>query len=190
MGNEPGASHVSVDAKELAAAWRTLKRTTGARNRGELLVLHRERELIFELGGASVGVAADGEWVSQARLDPSQVFGLLPHLPKHGSVAVSREEDRIRIASIAFRCTWDPEPMSALRLPMNPSFTELLWVSEKWSRAELDVAGILSVVQEAESRRDTLLSKAFHALKPLGITEEELRELVRRRIMALHGSEG
>jgi len=186
MSGNPESCHVTVDSRELAEAWATLKRTTVAKNRGELLVLYRDGELTFELGGAAIGVEADGKWVGQARLDSARIFALLPHLPKHGPLKVFRDGERIRIDTIGFRCKWDPQPTEGLRLPMNPTDTELLWVSQIWSRAEIEGAGLLSLLEKAERDRDTRVESAVALLAPFAVSEEDLLDLIRRRIFSRH----
>jgi hypothetical protein len=187
MSESSESCHVSVDSKELANAWKTLRRTTSSKHRGELLVSHSDGELVFDLGGAAIGVEADGTWSGQARLDSAHVFRLLLHLPKQGTLAVFREGDRIRFGTIAFPCSWDTQPSTGLSLPMNPTGTEILWVSYVWSRPDMESAGLLPLVEKAERDRDARIGRAVETLAPLGVSEEDLAELVKRCISARHG---
>lgn len=149
-------------------------------------MLFREDELVFEVVGAAVGVEARGTWAGQARFDPHRIFGLIRHLPQSGSVEIHRQGDRIFFDSFSFRCSWDPEPLDALKLPMDPTETQLLWASQVASRTELARAGILPLVERAEEDLEASVRVAHEALRPYGVSRVDLMKLIRRSISARH----
>lgn len=171
-----------VNRQEFAEALSTIRRTTDKAERGEAIMTFEDEALVVHCGGASARAGAEGEWPGRLRVSSSALLGLGEVLPEENPLPVQVTGDKLRIGSVSISCTWDETERELVAIPMNANLLRLLQVDQQYPDDVLEGSGLAMKIEEARQHSESLLDEAVETLAPLGITREDLVELLQSRL--------
>jgi len=175
------ASSIQVPRAELRAAMRELKI---ACEKHQLAVLtSRDGALTIAVGMAQAVLPVEGRWLGRIAVPSQLLLRLSRRLPMQDPLEITIAAKVMRIGNFELTLASKP-PKEPLPEGVDASLVAL--VSFAWNRpsthSRID-AKFLARVSMAEHRYEALLEKATRALRPLGVTEEEVAWLARRAVV-------
>jgi hypothetical protein len=107
--------------------------------------------------------------------------------PEGEPVKISCDGKRLRFGSFTVMCAWQPVSVTLLSLPGAPDWLEALSREYRACRAQncLDGSSDPRVVK-SEQQLARLVSRAAKPLAALGITENDIRSLIEKRLAQRH----
>ena len=141
---------VQVDRSELAAALRTLAKFIKRDQAAEAVISLADDVLQVELPGGAVSVPAAGQWEGEVRAPGSFMVRLAKALPPSDPMPVRVEQGRLHFAGLSVGCTVQAARSSTIELPLDPSVLDILHVRLSHSDEEIEHAGLMPLVREAE----------------------------------------
>ncbi|MEQ1861833.1 MAG: hypothetical protein ABMA13_18090 [Chthoniobacteraceae bacterium] len=139
--------------------------------------------LVIELGGGGVGVPAKGIWPGQARVVGEFVTSLMKAPPVGNPIVFKIMDGRIFAGSASIGCAWQAAEAKKIELPVNATPLNFLRISETYTDEEIRDAGLHKLIKLAREGRDEKVARAAHHLASLGITADDLREFIRKRVL-------
>ena len=182
-------AHLQANRQELLEAFKQLKKFAKAQKGVEAIWSYGEGQLTIQCAGLAVRIAAVGEWPGEARIPGSALAGLARALLSPlwldtltDPLPVTVSDGHLRLSTFSVECVWTEAVANRIVVAMNESLVDLLAIRQQHSDAEIEHAGITSAVREAERKRDVLIAEATEGLWPLGVTKEDLMELVQATV--------
>ena len=173
---------LKVDRLQLSQALKNMAKFAKPKQQTEAIVSFDGASMTIDAGGMTFGVAAEGSWAGQARVNVWFFLGLAKGLPAGETLTVAVDDGKLRVAgsSTGFSapCVWQERESNVIRLPMNPTFPTLLALRLNYTDEEIARSGLAETVREAEKRRDRLVAQAAAILEPLGVQSLDLRRVV------------
>lgn len=163
---------------ELLNAMRVLRKNANVLTKEEVVLGYRDGCMTIALAGMGASVTAEGEWPGEARLRANVFLDLSLLLPKGDPLSLSVENGFLHIGLASFSCVWQEKQKRELVLPANPTLIDVLRLANEFTPAEIEATGVKEAITEALQKRDALTRKAAEPLKVLGVTEDDLAELV------------
>jgi hypothetical protein len=173
---------LSVARDELMQALTVIRKHLKKPAMTELILTFKQATMYLEIPGMSVGVSANGTWPGQARVPATFVKVMTSVPPKSNPVQFYVADNRLYCSSFSIDCQWDEEPEECIKLPLDPTFLDLLGVADHYSAEAIEKAGLRKMVVDAETKRDVLINRATLALKIFGVSDAELRRLVDEKV--------
>ncbi len=103
---------------------------------------------------------------------------------KAATLRLTVRKDRLYLEGASVPCVWQVKNRP-IPLPINPTVAHLARLVYNHTYEEIQSAGLEDAVGEAIDQREQAILIATRALKPFGITEDELRALVDAKLEAL-----
>jgi hypothetical protein len=125
---------------------------------------------------------AQGTWPGLAYVRANVVIAMAMAPPEGEPVRVSCDGKRLRFGSFAVMCAWQPISATLLSLPAAPDWVEALSREYHACRAQATLGGNPPDRLRSEQQLARLVSRAARPLAALGITEEDIRSLIQRRL--------
>ena len=138
--------------------------------------------LMLQMGSSQAHASATGEWQGIARCSPKFAFALIEALPDTKTVSLRVEGGKLYVGGSSATCMWDDRQGSLASIPLAGDLESLLALRIQHNPQELERAGLINMVLEAERKRNNMISRAVTALRPLGITRGDLLELLEERL--------
>ena len=130
---------------------------------------------------------ATGLWPGIAQTSAA-VWIALGKLPPTGDeIHICYSDGRLKIGNITMHATWLPVSATLLAAPAAPDWVSALSLKYRVPPPEAVALGYTGQIAEAERKLSLLLARTAKSLSALGITEEDLHTLVRRRLMERWG---
>lgn len=177
------ANRLSVRREELAVAWRPL-RMVKRHSTEEAVISWQAGELRVQLAGMSLGVLAEGVWSVEVRVPAVFIVGLAKTLPKSDAIELAWKDGRFRVGAAMVRGTEQTSGSAKIVLPLNPNLKHLVRIGLHEDWRQIAASGLSKTVDEAMERMKSRVEEACRILEPLGITEADIEDLVRRAAIA------
>lgn len=136
--------------------------------------------------GAKAEIAAEGEaWAGFALVPFRPIKAVARGLPINDPLTLKFEDGRFYIERWSYPGMWQnigPAPLDMPLMSVNPSILKMLKMDKKESPAKVLSSGLAGVVAEAEEKAQSLIERAALILRPLGITEADLQELLQKKL--------
>ncbi len=148
--------------------------------RGEAVLSFSKDRLTINIPGMQVHTEAEGILLARVRVPVRWLIGLSRTLGPDDPVAITVKGDYLIVGDATVSCTRDHIEHSMFKLPMNATFMDILRAGMQFSRDDIERSGLAGLVDQAEARRDQMIAKAAEVLSSLGVTPEDIRDLVDR----------
>jgi len=177
-------AQLETTGEELASALGVIARMLRGKKRlGDALLGFDGKHLRIDLGGVVGKAPATGDWTGEARVAGEFILGLARTPPGVGPVRLVAENGDLLVefgdSRRATACAWESSPRPDDGLPLDAGLAEKVAFGLTHTKEETARLGLTDVVGEAMERAERLFAAAAQALKPLGITKEQVRDLVR-----------
>lgn len=177
---------LQVGAGELAAGLDMFRRFLKSKKAfGDALVSLEGEALRIDLGGMTQKVPAAGEWPGEARIPGGFLLQMVPRTFPGDIVAIHAEENHLAMSSGPWNAsapaTWEVSARPDDSLPLAPTMIDKIRFSLRHSPKELERMGVTRIVESALADADRLLLRAAAGLVELGITADDLRDLLKRK---------
>ena len=165
--------------------------TKGGAPKWSALLCYEGGFLSIESGDRTAVMRAEGEWHGKAKFGP-RILQALAHVPPTmNPIPISYAENHLLIGGMSIRCDWVLLGQSMIRKLENPSSLDLVVLERYTPRAELKATERGKKITAAVRLMANRVTRASKALEDFGVGENELLELVNRkiseRIVALEG---
>ncbi len=132
---------------------------------------------------------ATGLWPGVAETSAAIWVALGKCPPTGDEIHICYSEGRLKIGNITIHATWLPISATLLAAPAAPDWVSALGLKHRVPPPEAVALGYTGQIAEAERKLSLLLARTAKSLSALGITEEDLHALVRRRLTERWGLE-
>ncbi len=155
----------------------------------EALIAFNGGFLSFEVGELVAAVRAEGEWHGRASIS-AQMLGVLALAPPiEDPVAIAYDGDRLKISTVTMHCNWEQDGAHLIQRVENPGPLDLLALDRTVSRAEIHGTDLGKRITQAKRTVEGSVTKAAKLLTNLGITENDLWDLIEIQVKARIDSE-
>lgn len=179
--------HVTVARDELADALKQLAKFVRGKARvGDAVIARDDDGLTIETAGQTAGVAAVGAWTGQVRVPARFLLAIAARLPKSDTVAVRVSGGRLHVGSISATCIWEEQCAPQIEVPLDPPLTLVLGMAHRYSAEDIVRSGKRGLLEDAQRQRDRLVLRAAEALRPLGVSTEDVLDLVDQVVARLN----
>jgi hypothetical protein len=134
--------------------------------------------MIVDCAGNSVEFAARGQWEQVARVPASIFIGLSKRPPSADETVMRVDGARFYLGSTSADCVVQATPETRIVIPLDPSLRDLFKLNFQYPQDAIDDGGLQRAVDAAVEESLTLIRDAAVTLAPLGISAEQLRDLV------------
>ena len=177
---------LQVTAKDLVAALKLVKKFAGNEKKvGEALLGFDGTYLAFELAGVIQKTPAVGDWTGEARVSGAFVmrFANIDATPDLVEMTVNGTQLTVRSGSWTYDilCKWEKAPRPCEGLPMKASFRDTVTFGFAHAPEHIERLGLTPVVEAAMTKAEKHMAAAAEPLRELGITVDDIRELVKRK---------
>ena len=174
---------LEVEAAQLRATLKGLKRFAKGMKDKSVLLSHNEGNLALATPGVEVTLPAKGQWPTPVRAT-AHILVMLIKVPPlgDGPFVISFDGERLCIADCSVQASIEKECRPRVDVLPTKRFFDLLRIGATWSNEDLAKEGFIDQVRRAENKRDRLLVKAAEILSPLRIAEEDLAQLVDKKL--------
>lgn len=171
-----------VDGRELKDALKTIRLSDRKLSCGEVAFSFTDGWLELQTQGVSVQIVASGTWPGRARASLSGLRPLLLQPPQGNQVVIRFSDDRLAIGSYSVRAQWEDISPPPTIVAMDLSWIELLKLRFEYSEATLISGGMGPKIARAEKELEANIAHAAVHLCETGVTEQDLLELVYRKL--------
>jgi hypothetical protein len=140
--------------------------------------------LSIESGEATAVMHASGNWHGRATFSPNVLRAIVTVPPRHDPVLITYANGRLNIGGTSIPCTWQTASQPLINNLENPSLLELLALERTIPRSEMKGSPLGRRIRDASARANKRIEKASALLLDLGVTENEIRELIEKNIAA------
>jgi hypothetical protein len=171
---------LSIPRSSLSEALTMLTKTAAQRRGEEAILTFDGTALLIELGGGAVTVPATGECSLQLRVPGIMLLNLSRVMPEDDPVPLVLEDrTHLVIASIRLTCQAQPVGSKVVDLPVNAEKDDILQALSDFTPLQIEQSGLTKVHARAVALQR--ITDAARLLMPLGITEQDLLDLVEQR---------
>ena len=174
---------VEILPADFIAAVRPLAKLTRIRAGEEAVLSFDGTHLVVEFGGGGNGIPAKGLWPGEARISGKFMMSLIKVPPAGNPIVLKVVDDRFYCGTASTECQWQAKTAKQLTLPVNATLIDCLRISETYSDAEINAAGLSKLIRIAKEGRDARMNRAAEHMKDFGVTEADLHEFIRRRAL-------
>jgi len=186
MTTEPGQlsifSNLEVNAASLLDALKYLKRFGSKKQTSEVAWAFDGSGLLLQMGATQAQAEASGEWSGLARCSADFAFALIGVLPEEDVVTIWVEGDKLHVGNSSIVCSWEDRSSLLAYASQDIDLEGLLALRLRYSQEELERSHVINRVEEAERKRNNMLTRAVKALQPLGITRKDLLTFIEERL--------
>ena len=179
----------TVEREVLSRALRVLAKGISTRTHAQVVVTCRAGHLVFQRSGSGVKaeVPAEASWAGRLCIPAAQIAVLARHLPAGDQVMIRVQPGKYSVAGLTLPATWHDKSIGdVIEVNENAELLELLRLSRTQPAETIAQSGLAKIVADAEQRLETILKRAVITLRPLGITEEDLRKILDARVKQPH----
>lgn len=133
--------------------------------------------------------SADGIWPGIAYVTASVIVAFASAPPADEIVQLSCDGERVRFGSLTVGCKWQPVSKTLIRANAIPDWIEALSLKYRAHRSMMVSDRSKAAIAVAESELTKLLRQVAKKLAPVGVTEEDLRQLVEKRLVERYAAQ-
>ncbi len=173
-------TRLSVARAPLLQALRALKNAAATRSGEEAILSYNGTDLLIELGGGAVAVPAMGVCNLQIRVPGIMLLNLGGVMPADDPLHIVLDDHtHLLIAGIRLTCQAQPVGSKVVDLPVNAEKDDILQALSDFTPLQIEQSGLTKVHARAVALQR--IADAARLLMPLGITEQDLLDLVEKR---------
>ena len=174
---------VSATRDDFLTAFRPLKKHVKKSDPGQAIIAMNEGALSFSAVGITVGMKVDGSLGPGERRVPAKfLLGLARYPPPGDPITITAYGDRIRIGDVSIQCVITNTWRSNIELPLEPTLYQVLALRFQYTKEEIERAGLTARLAKAEEVVEKRIEKALEPLLAFGVTYDDLREVVVKRL--------
>jgi hypothetical protein len=110
------------------------------------------------------------------------LFALAKFPPEEESVSVQCDGEKLRIGPLTVGCKWQAVSHTLMKLPAVPDWVEALSLKYRASRPQILAEKLDFDIKVAEHKLGLLIKRVARPLAPLGVTQDDIRQLIERRL--------
>jgi hypothetical protein len=179
---EPPGYRVLLKRNDFVEAGSLLLRLAKPKNGEEALLFYEDGRLVIDLGGMSSGVPTHGSWLSGVRTSAVFILSLFRVPPEEEEIVVSFDGTRLKVGNSSMDASATSLATEGRTLPMDLTDAQLLAWSINLSDGELQEAGYEVAVKSAWIKSEEQIAKAVKPLERYGISKDDLREMLTRKL--------
>lgn len=149
---------------------------------GQAIVSWADGDLYISLPGMEVGFPVSGTWPASVRVPAYFIIWHAQKVPRGDQIEIGVQNGRFSINGARVKCEAQVPDSIPIELPMEPSLKQLSGVHLNYDAASIDSAGLTRIVDDAWQKTLKRVKKAAKNLEPLGVTESNLLEFVKKQI--------
>lgn len=173
---------LSVDRYDLLDGLKKFKSPRRIRSLERALLGFDGKYFSIEALDQVIVAKAEGLWPGIASVSATLIVALAKVPPAGDPIMVMCTGSRLQLGSLAMDCTWQPVSHTLLRLPATADWAEAISLKYCATRAEILAGKLEGKIRNAERKLDSLIVKAAKSLAPVGVTEQDIRSIVERRL--------
>jgi hypothetical protein len=174
-----------VDRRDLLQAIRSLQNAAGGKNPPELVLYSEAGHLVLRVGDSKSRIPGVGSLPGRAFISGLLVKILPKMIPNIPEIAITRADDRIAFDRNRIGCRWEDTLPAEVPFPLQEDWLEALCLREKYSLREIEEMGYKPRYESALQERDRHISQAYDNLAALGVSRQELQDLVELTVRRL-----
>jgi hypothetical protein len=151
-------------------------------NLDDTLVAFEGGFLIIESGGITAVMHATGEWHGRATFSKNALIALATVPPSQDPIVVEYDNSKIKFGNLSIPCNWELASQKFIEKLANPDLIDLLAMERTLPRAQLGRSGLGPHVKAAREKMERRIGAALKQLADLGVSEDEIRDLVEEKI--------
>ena len=180
--------YLQVEKRPFLSALKSLRISVRARQKDEATLSFGDGNLCIGIQNSRVEVPAQGTWSGTVKVVARTLIPIVTFPPDPDPLPLRFEKGRFYIAGWSVNATWHAEGIDELSLPSDASCIDLAALRVSHGDDELERSGLLQDVRNAEQVIKTQITQAAKVLEAAGITEDDLREMVERKIEAIRAN--
>lgn len=173
---------VFVSRQEVQKGLITLKNGLRGKNPPDVIVWCEKGYINFKAGGCQIKLPALGEWEGQATLAYKGIQLITSSLPHEDPIPFTKQEDSLGVSHVRLYCSWSKIVNERISIPINAQPVLLLGYLKNYPKEQLESSGVLARCLAADQERLEKINSAKRILTPLGVTTNDLIELVEKAI--------
>lgn len=188
MTSNPGhlTARAEVDRDQFFEGLRLLRRNVKPRGSINAVISRQGGDLVVTVGGREIRAAMSGRWEGEARVNGRFLVESVKHRPMTLHFDLRVESGRLAFPGFSLPCERQSNSSPRVLVAVGASLVDLLISGSRHSDEDLERAGLLDAIRDARKTERRLVRQAARILESLGVTEEDLDGVVRRRFeMAL-----
>ena len=178
----PPSPALAVEKKPFLNALKSLRISVRARQKDEAIISFADGLLSIKMQDSVVQVPATGTWTGSAKIVARTLIPIVTFPPDPDPLPLRFHDERFFIAGWSVNGSWHADGVQELVVPENATCLELAALRRRYSEAQLEDAGLLHEVRNAEQTVKSQLALAATALVDVGVSEDDLRVLVERKL--------
>lgn len=174
---------LKIRRQDLERTLKSIAKLAKANQRaGDAVLAFSKNRLTISLPGLQMQTEAEGILLTRVRVPARWLIELSRTLGPDDPAFVTVQGDYLTIGETTVSCTRDHLEHTMVRIPLNATEGDILRVAREHDRKEIERSGLWGLVSKAEDRRDRMINRSASILSALGVTADDLRELVDRCI--------
>jgi seryl-tRNA(Sec) selenium transferase len=149
---------------------------------GTVLLAYECGFLSIESGDIKVVINATGKWHGRASFSPEILRALATVPPSINPLRFEYEDGYLTIGATKIPCTWETVSASFIENFENPSLLALLALEKTMPRVEIGGTELGKEVIKARMRAERKILSAATQLEELEISEEDIRNLLEKKL--------
>jgi hypothetical protein len=125
---------------------------------------------------------ATGVWPGNARVSATLIAALKQAPPAGDPLLVRYDGERLSIGSMRVDCVWQPVSAALTSAPAARDWIAALALRYSTPRGRIVTDGLANSIADAERKLSQLVARVARSLAPLGVTREDVRNLVETRM--------
>jgi hypothetical protein len=174
------SNHLQVNLAEFMSAIMLLKKIKPSK--AKALLAFDGRYLSVEVGSVSTAMVAHGEWHGRARFASNLVQAMMKFPPVTDPINITYQNNELLFAGVKIPCEWELVSKSYIDALENPTLLDLLSIERTVDRHEMGLNELWEKCNSALKEKERLISSAANQLAVLGITSDQIAELVDKSI--------
>jgi hypothetical protein len=136
----------------------------------------------FEAFDDFFAARATGCWPGNAHVSAMLLRALVQALPAGDPLIVRCDGERVSIGTLRVDCKWQQVSESLTKAPAARDWVASLALAYTLPRGRIVTDGLAKEVSDAERKLAALVARTAKFLAPLGVTADDVRALVERRL--------
>ena len=181
----PPSPSLAVEKKPFLNALKSLRISVRARQKDEAILSFADGLLSIKMQDSVVHVPATGTWTGSAKIVARTLIPIVTFPPDSDPLPLRFQGERFYVAGWSVNGTWHAEGVQELVVPENANSLEIAALRRRYTDGQLEDAGLLQEVRNAEQTVKSQLALVAKALVDVGISEDDLHALVERKLDGL-----
>ena len=178
-------SEMIVDRRDLLQAIRSIQNAASGKNPPEVVVYSEAGHLVLRVGDSKSRIPGVGSLPGRAFISGLLIKILPKTIPNLPEIEITRVDDRIAFGKNRIGCRWEETLPAENPLPLQEAWLETLCLREKYNLREIEEMGQKERYESAIQERDRHISQAYENLADLGVSLQELQDLVELAVRRL-----